>query len=79
MTWGIVLSLVISNLYLEIKNIADLAREKRLVTKIGLKPSDQVPFPTVIFDRGRPKDPMGFVKYSGDVTSEDDILKKGFF
>lgn len=72
-----ILSLVISNLYLEIKNIADLAKEKKLVTKIGLRPSLEIPFPSLVLDRGRPKDPLGFIKYSNDVISEQHIPKEG--
>ena len=43
----------------------------------GLRPIDKVPFPAVIIDNGRPQDPMGYIKHSKDIVTEEDAWGEG--
>ena len=73
----LILSLVVPNLYLEILDIVHLSAQREIVTMVGLRPIDEVPFPAVIIDNGRPQDPMGYIKHSKDIVTEEDAWGEG--
>ena len=77
--WLAVLLLVASNLFVEIRDIIGLASHSRIATKIGLRPVQEVPFPAIIIDFGRPADPMGYLKYTRDIVEAKDIPNQGMF
>ena len=56
-----------------------LTTQSRISTQIGLRPVEDVPFPAVLIDLGRPGDPMGYLKYTGDIVGPNEIPKEGSF
>ena len=57
--------------------IASLSRVDTDVS-IELRPVSEVPFPAIIVDLGNAIDPMGFMRNSKDMVTEEDIPDEGW-
>ena len=51
--------------------------ENKTVTEITLLPFEETPFPAVIVSLGGSIDPMGHIRHSGDIVTQDDLSKDG--
>ena len=49
----------------------------RIETSISLRPAGDVPFPMVVVNSGGPIDPMGFVRDTRNIVTENDVPRKG--
>ena len=63
-------------------HLSDAFKENResqgsIVTRIGLRPEGDVPFPGLVVNVGRPIDPLGFVRKSKDMVTWEDLQEEG--
>ena len=77
LTWLVILTLTASYLVRDMALFFERFRSKNTQTHISLRSLEQVPFPAIVINNGGGIDPMGHIRNSGNILSEDGIQTEG--
>ena len=78
--WALILILCVVVLYQGNISYFNKLKSDPIETAIDLVPMEMVPFPVVIVNTGDSLDPLGYLRKSGDLHTEEDItLESKYF